>query len=251
MSFDADIRQFPTPGALAAFLAALPRPSVWHPIGSTVHNTYRPTEAEWRGAVSMRSMMNGYIDKGWSAGPHFYLAAHAPNPKDDGIWMMTSPLHPGVHAGPCNDKRFGLEMVGDFQAHGWSLIQRALLLDTLDVLHSWAALDADINGHRDCMPLRTCPGNDAYAALPLLRADLAVRLSAPNVAVWNERWGSIAPPTPESWGWAAPQLWKANWLRLGKCISQALYDTPNGIYVQCFSGGDIRGVGGRWEVTFR
>jgi hypothetical protein len=250
MSFDADIRQFLTPGAFATYLAGL-SPFSWRAVGSTIHNTYIPNEAQWHGKTTMLAMQADYVGRGWTAGPHLYLASGAPNPQDDGIWQMTPPAHQGIHAGPCNDSRYGIEVVGDFQAKPWSSAQRTLLLDTLDVLHTWAGLAADINGHRDCMLGRTCPGNAAYAALPALKSDLAARLARPSNILWNERWGPIATPDQTSWQWAIPQAWENHWQQLGKCISSALYDNMNGVVVQAFMGGDVRARGDVTEVTYK
>lgn len=181
--FVSDIRQFRTVAEFAAYLATLPPPN-WilgkrrqGPIGSTVHNTYKPTEAQWRGRDSMLSMQRDYVSKGWSSGPTLYLACHSPDKDHDGIWQLTPVTSPGTHAGACNVQRFGIEVVGDFHRRSWSTTQRTLLLSTLEVLHRWARLPADINGHRDCMPGRTCPGDAAYAALPRLRDDLALVLA--------------------------------------------------------------------------
>lgn len=172
--FDSILIRFAGPPQLAAYLSAFPPPT-W-PQGSTVHNTYKPIEADWRGMRTMQSMQAEYVKKGWSSGPHCYLACHSPNPLDDGIWMMTPPIHPGTHAGACNDDRFGVEVVGDFETRHWSLAQRALLLESLIVLHRWAGLGPDVVGHRDCMVGRTCPGSAAYADLGGLRRDLAFEL---------------------------------------------------------------------------
>lgn len=182
--FDSIITRFATPAAFAAYLSAFPPPT-WsnhRVIGSTVHNTYKPVEADWRGFRSMQGMQADYEQKGWTSGPHAYLACHSPNPQDDGIWMMTPPIRPGTHAGPCNSWRFGLEVVGDFQTRRWSAVQRELLLGTLVVLHRWAKLGADIVGHRDCMAGRTCPDNAAYADLGALRTDLANELAQQRTA---------------------------------------------------------------------
>ncbi len=174
--FDSTITRFATPAALAAYLSAFPAPT-W-PVGSTVHNTYKPVEADWHGLRTMQSMQAEYEAKGWDRGPHLYLACHSPNSSDNGIWMMTPPIRPGTHAGACNPRRFGVEVVGDFQVRHWSPEQRQLLLMALTVLHRWAKLGANILGHRDCMANRTCPGNAAYSDLPALRIDLARELNA-------------------------------------------------------------------------
>lgn len=182
MSFSADIRQFRTAAEFAAYLATLAKPN-WiakgkriGPVGSTAHNTYKPTEQQWNGRSTMFGMMEHYISLGWDSGPHVYLACHSPNPAHDGIWQMTPPTMPGTHAGSCNSTRFGVEVVGDFQSRPWSPKQYQLALETLTVLHRWAGIGPDINGHRDCMAGRTCPGDAAYAELPALRADLTKAL---------------------------------------------------------------------------
>lgn len=230
------------------YLAGLPLPA-WHPIGSTYHNTYRPTEAQWRGKASMDSMQADYIGKGWTSGPCCYLALHSPNPADDGIWVMTPPSSPGTHAGECNPKRFGIEVVGDFQSKAPAADQQQLLIDTVAALHRWATIGPDLNAHRDCMTDRTCPGDAFYALKPQLQQRLAAALSADP---WPARWGPIAPPDQTSWNWDIPQCWKQHWERLGQCISSALYDNPHGVVVQCFQGGDVRQRAGQpAEATFR
>lgn len=177
-AFISDIRQFATPAAFAAYLAALPTPD-WpgaNPIGSTVHNTYRPLPSQWVGRASMDGMVETYIGKGWDRGPHYYFCIGAPNPAHDGIWQMTPPGIPGIHAGDCNAHRFGIENVGDFQATTPSAAQQALIVEGLAVLHTWAHLGADIVAHRDCMAGRTCPGQHLYDLMPTLKTRLAAQL---------------------------------------------------------------------------
>lgn len=191
MSFISDIRQFVTPAAFAAYLATLPMPN-WPdehaPSGSTVHNTYRPTPAQWVGLASMQGMIKTYTGKGWDRGPHLYLCVGAPNPAHDGLFVMTPLGIPGVHAGDCNAHRFGLELVGDFHAMKPSQAQQGLLLSCLTLLHRWAHLGPDIVAHRDCMAGRTCPGDALYALMPSLKTRLAAALSSPQP--------TPAPPDP-------------------------------------------------------
>lgn len=173
MAFNSINKQF-TLSSFTSYLASLPHPT-W-PRASTYHNTYHPTEAEWRGKASMDSMQQTYIGKGWTAGPHCFLALHSPNPADDGIWVMTPPTYQGVHAGACNSDHFGIEVVGDFQAKVPSAAQQQLLIDTLAALHRWAALGPTLDAHRDCMADRTCPGDAFYNLKPQLQQRLAAAL---------------------------------------------------------------------------
>lgn len=108
----------------------------------------------------MRSMQATYEAKGWDRGPHFFIALGT---SDDGIFAMTPPELPGIHAGGCNPHRFGVEVVGDFSLHPMSHAQLVLLSEVIASLHDWTGIGPDVVAHRDCMPGRTCPGDAAYA----------------------------------------------------------------------------------------
>lgn len=156
-SFDIQIIHWPTLSAFTAYLQGVPRPS-WC-AGITNHNTYIPNELQWRGLASMQSMQATYISKGWSAGPHLYLCAEAPNPADTGIWQMTPLAHPGIHAGACNAAHLGVENCGDFNARPPSPAQLTLLLAiNRAILERWGMPPETVNVHNECMPGRTCPG---------------------------------------------------------------------------------------------
>ena len=175
MTFNADIHRWDTLAEFTQHLQSIPRPAWVKRL--VVHNTYIPNEQMWRGLASMNGMRATYIGKGWSAGPHLYLAAECLNPNDKGIWQMTPLSSPGVHAGPCNADALGIENVGDFDAHPPTPSQYALLLGVLLALcHSWALTAGDLLVHKECMPGRTCPGR--YLPPDKLRVDLAARLAA-------------------------------------------------------------------------
>ena len=78
-----------------------------------LHHTWRPTESQWRGLDSMRSMQASYARKGWTAAPHLYVAP-------DGIWLFTPLREIGIHANAGNGSlaagwySLGIEMVGDY-----------------------------------------------------------------------------------------------------------------------------------------
>lgn len=171
MAFDIDIQHWPTISAFAAHLQTVPRPAWCR--GITHHNTYRPDESQWRGTASMISMRDTYVAKGWDAGPHLYLAAHAPNaPHAVGIWQMTPLGHRGIHAGACNADRLGIEHVGDFQARPPTADQYTLLITvSLLILHHWGLPPDAVNVHNECMQGRTCPGKHLTGTQ--IRADLS------------------------------------------------------------------------------
>lgn len=170
MVFDSDIKHWPNLEAFVAYLQTTPRPS-WVK-GLCHHNTYIPNETQWRGLASLQSMRATYIGKGWSAGPHLYLAAEAPSPADTGIWQMTPLTNVGVHAGTCNSDHLGIENVGDFQARPPSAAQYQLLLAvTRAILIHWMLTPDHVQVHNECMPGRTCPGR--YLDPNALRADLS------------------------------------------------------------------------------
>ncbi len=170
MAFDMQLIHWPTVAAFAAYLQPIARPT-WC-IGMTNHNTYIPNETQWRGATSMASMRAAYVGKGWTSGPHLFLAAECPNPADAGIWQMTPVIHQGTHAGQCNSDHLGIENVGDFNARPPSAAQYDLLLAVNRViLDHWRLRVENVNVHRECMPGRTCPGQ--YLTGEQIRTDLA------------------------------------------------------------------------------
>lgn len=180
--FDAEIIHWKTLEEFTAHLATVPRPA-WCQ-GVTDHNTYIPNERQWAGMDSMRSMMKTYIDKGWSAGPHLYLAAEAPNPADQGIWQMTPLSHVGVHAGGCNKDHTGIENVGDFEARPPSPAQWALCVAVnVAICRAWRLPASAILVHRECMPQRTCPGR--FFSAEKLRADVNNALMVPTAGQYR------------------------------------------------------------------
>jgi hypothetical protein len=170
MAFDATIIQWPTIAAFAAHLATVRRPS-WCS-GITNHNTYRPDETTWRGIASMRTIRDYYRDTNkWHAGPHLFLAAHASNAMDVGIFQMTPLSNQGIHAGACNSNRLGIENVGDFDARPPTAEQYTLLITiNLLILQAWGLPPSSVNVHNECMVGRTCPGK--YLTGTQIRASL-------------------------------------------------------------------------------
>ena len=170
MAFDAQLIHWPTISAFTAYLQGVPRPKWCRRLCN--HNTYKPDETTWRGMASMRSMRDFYRDtQKWPSGPHLFLAAHAPDPADTGIFQLTPITHPGTHAGPCNADALGLESVGNFNARPPTNEQYTLLLAVnRAILVAWGMPPASVVVHRDCMPGRICPGK--YLTSAQIRASL-------------------------------------------------------------------------------
>ena len=169
MAFDSQFIHWPTVASFVEYLTSVPRPA-WC-TGLTNHNTYRPNEYQWRGIASMRTMQAAYVAKGWTSGPHLFLAAQSPNHATQGIWQMTPITHQGTHAGECNAHYLGIESVGDFNARPPTELQYNLLIAVnRAILKHWNIPYTSVNVHNECMPGRTCPGK--YLTGDQIRASL-------------------------------------------------------------------------------
>jgi hypothetical protein len=164
-NFAIDIRQWKTVEAFEAHLAAHnPNVAPWAQ-GVTVHHTWKPTPAQWRGRASIEGLKTFYEHKDppWDAGPHLFIVHGSPNPNDDGIWQMTPLNMTGIHAGAiCNSTTWGIEVVGDYDVLPWSLQTRHLVVGAIAALFKWRKLVITPNtlkGHRDCHSPKSCPGN--------------------------------------------------------------------------------------------
>lgn len=250
-------RQFRTIGAFVEYLDTL-LAGLWVD-GATFHNTYIPNIQQWRGSASMLSMQKTYENKipAWDRGPHCYVAKGAPNPLDDGIWVMTPPNIPGIHAGICNGSAsiagsgmWGVELVGDFQFNEPTADQLDLMTDVIAALHRWRGLKtANVNAHRDCIPGRTCPGNAFYDI-----KDQVVRMVNTKIisSIWD-LWGT-AYPLPESQrGFGIPTAWHVNMTgsgrKLGEAASYPVYGA-NSTVTQLFQRGQILYRLGQSRIIF-
>jgi len=171
MAFDAELIHWPTLTAFDAYLQGVTRPAWVKRLCN--HNTYKPNETTWNGMASMRTLLTFYRDtQKWPSGPHLFLAAHAPDPKDTGIFQLTPITHTGTHAGPCNADSLGLESVGDFNARPPTNEQYTLLLTVNRLLMAhWGIPPPSVVVHNECMSGRVCPGK--YLTGTQIRADLS------------------------------------------------------------------------------
>ena len=231
-AFDADIKHWPTIAAFAAYLQGVPRPG-WC-TGITNHNSYQPDERNWAGMDSMTSMRDFYRDtRKWSAGPHLFLAAAAPDPKNTGIFQMTPLGHVGVHAGACNGSRIGIEWVGNFEARPPTPDQYTLgIAVNLLILQHWGMPPENVNVHNECMA-RTCPGK--YLTGTQIRDSLS---SKPAPVDPFEAWGALGKPEGVAKGFAVPKAWLVN-KKLGACVSPETYSVSGKYSITEFAKGAI------------
>lgn len=178
MPFRSDIRQWTTAEALRAHLANYdPRIASWCR-GIVLHHTVRPDTTEWRGVRSMQAMQAYYTQLGWQAGPHLFLACHAPNAATNGVWQMTALNETGVHAAGANSFTWGIEVVGNFDAKPWSTPQQALIYDVVVALMQWRGITEvskrTLMGHREVPSPKSCPGR--MIDMDKVRNDIAQRL---------------------------------------------------------------------------
>lgn len=150
----------------------------WHPEGITLHNTAAPTLKQWAESgpahdARIRNLQSYYENElGWHAGPHFFVSRQWIN------WF-SNPLLPGVHSRCFNATRFGIEMVGDYNAEAFDSGDGAMVRDNAVFL--MAALNnkfgfraEDFAFHIDCKKdNHDCPGKNARN-----KSDLIARIKA-------------------------------------------------------------------------
>lgn len=153
----------------------------------------------------------------WTAKPDFA------NPRSIGI-----ELHHSVGDGPYPDEQIAAltwlvrDLMVRFQ------IPRSLI-DTHRAIALPARRKTDPNDWSDLDFYRWRATLDIQPAPP----------AAPPTPDWEALWGPIASPDQTTWEWDLPRVWKTHHARLGKCIAAML--GGDGLIVQCFEGGDIRG----------
>lgn len=169
-------QHFATVEAFRAYTETLTVPA-WVS-GTTLHHTYIPVPAQWRGPASMEGLRAYYRDtKKWDAGPHLFLCAGAPNPANDGIFIGTPLRTQGIHAGVCNDDHWGIEIVGDYDKTPWSPRLKSLIYGTVEALEALGHFGSErVQGHRECLANKSCPG--AAINMNVVRAELEQRATA-------------------------------------------------------------------------
>lgn len=190
MTFAADIKRWSTVAEFAAYLQGYdPAIAAWAQ-GVTLHHTAIPTLAQWRGLASLKGAMGYYIGLEWDAGPHLFLAKGSPNPAHDGIYQLTPLNMPGIHAGKCNSSMWGIEIVGRYDAAPWPAPLAEMVYGVTCALLNWRGLPANVKGHRECLPNKSCPGKAIN--MNTVRAEVARRL-APAAGLSTEDNPIISP----------------------------------------------------------
>lgn len=116
-----------------------------------IHHTWRPTKESWQGERTILGLKNYYEKKGWSAGPHLFIA-------EDGIWLFTPMNQTGIHASSLNPHSIGIEVVGDYDAKIWEGETKNNALGVIKSLLNELNLGNEaIYFHRDVSG-KSCPG---------------------------------------------------------------------------------------------
>lgn len=208
MAFAWDIHHYPTQQSYAEALRpfAVPRWLQGSGAGLTIHHTWKPTPATWKGKRTMEALGRTYSAKGWSGGPHLFLAP-------DGIWSGTPLASPGVHAKACNRDHVGLEIVGDFDRDGWGMVLSEHVYALAVELLQWLRVDESrVQGHRECLNNKSCPGwainmgtvratlrQRLYNRRFVIEVDAARVRAEPRTdraTLMTLPWGSSVPATP-------------------------------------------------------
>ena len=116
-----------------------------------LHHTYSPTVKQWQGEKSILGLKNYYENKGWTSGPHLFIAL-------DGIWLFTDMRKNGTHAGSGNWRSIGIEIVGDYQENKPIGLIWDYTLYAITTLNNKLGLELEnTKFHRDFMAT-DCPG---------------------------------------------------------------------------------------------
>jgi len=118
-----------------------------------LHHTWKPTQDTWNGATTIEGLKKYYEGKGWSRGPHIFIAP-------DGIWLFTDMKYQGIHAGEGNFRSIGIEVVGNYDGAVWTGSIKRNTLGVILALADELGLEImkDIRFHRFYNKAKSCPG---------------------------------------------------------------------------------------------
>jgi len=116
-----------------------------------IHHTVNPTPETWRGRDSILAMKRVYEQKGWTAGPHIFVAP-------DGIWIFTPVNKQGIGVKGHNEHAIHIEIVGNYEENKLEGIMFRNAIDTFTTICEWFQYDPlDLCFHRDYNNTK-CPG---------------------------------------------------------------------------------------------
>lgn len=139
-----------------------------------IHHTSVPSKKDWSGEKTLRGIKDTYQKRGWSAGPHIFVA-------EDGIWLFTPMYDVGIHAedgnatwsrfgrtytgfrGPTGSRlveySVGIEVVGDYSVDQWSGKTKSNVLAVMRILMKRLNIQNNqVLFHRD-VDATECPGH--------------------------------------------------------------------------------------------
>jgi len=131
--------------------------SCWKPFAEIrevfIHHTVNPTPATWRGRESMLAMKRVYEQRGWTAGPHVFVAP-------DGVWVFTPVNKQGVGCVGHNDHAIHVEIVGNYEENALVGEMRGRTIEAFAAICQWLQYDPMfLLFHRDCAAT-VCPGKN-------------------------------------------------------------------------------------------
>jgi len=132
-----------------------------------IHHTVIPTPETWRGRESILVMKRVYEIKGWTAGPHIFVAP-------DGIWVFTPPHKQGVGCTGHNTHAIHVEIVGNYESNELKGDMLRKSIDTFAAICEWLNYDPmNLYLHRDFANTK-CPGKniDSWFKSAVFRAIL-------------------------------------------------------------------------------
>lgn len=183
------------------------------PSSLVIHHTWSPKKSEWKSEKSIMGLKNYYEGKGWSAGPHLFVA-------EDGIWLFTPMNEIGIHAGegnaswslfgrpytgfrgPLGSKlvsySLGIEVVGDYDIEKWTGETYKNALGAIRILMETLGIPTEsLYFHRDFPSAKkSCPGyaiTKDWLFAELAKKDAEGKNTQPQVAV--------SPFAKEAWEW--------------------------------------------------
>jgi len=146
-----------------------------------IHHTVNPMPETWRGRESMLAMKRVYEGKGWTAGPHVFVAP-------DGIWVFTPVNKQGVGVSGNNAHAIHVEIVGNYEENILTGQMLRNAIDAFVAVCDWLQYDPMALLFHRRYPGTACPGKNIGPWFKLVILDtLFVRVTADRIGVESVR----------------------------------------------------------------